>query len=234
MGAMAEAKMGGKVRRLRQERQMTQAQMAERLGISPSYLNLIENNQRPLTVPVLLKLAQGFSIDLEMFNAEEDGSLLDDLMEAFADQLFDAHGIKAGDLRELVGVAPSLGRALLALYRANRGSQVATRAPESAAEGADRMLDMPSGMPSEEVSDFISQNGNYFGSLEAAAQTLWSGQELSIETLHQDLARVLATRYAVDVAVMPTSAMGNLLREYKPLQRRLCLSELLPLSSRTF
>ena len=208
--------------------------MAERLGISASYLNLIENNQRPLTVPVLLKLAQHFSVDLDMFNAEEDGSLLDDLMEAFADPLFDAHGIKAADLRELVSVAPALGRALLALYRANRGSQVATRAPESAAEGEDRMLEMPSGMPSEEVSDFIAQHSNHFAPLEQAAQTLWSAQELSVESLYQDLTRVLATRYAVDVAVMPAEAMGNLVREYKPLQRRLCLSELLPMSSRTF
>jgi predicted transcriptional regulator/transcriptional regulator with XRE-family HTH domain len=226
--------MGGKVRRLRQDRHLTQAQMAEQLGISASYLNLIENNQRPLTVPVLLKLAQHFSVDLDVFNAADDGQLLDDLMEAFADPLFDAQGIKAGDLRELVGVAPNVGRAVLSLYRATRGSQMATRPPESAAEGEDRMLELPSGMPSEEVTDFIAQNGNHFPSLETAAQSLWGAQELSVETLHHDLARVLSARFAVDVAMMPASAMGNLLREYKPLQRRLCLSELLPVSSRTF
>ena len=231
---MAEARLGGKVRRLRQERQLTQAQMAERLGISASYLNLIENNPRPLTVPVLLKLAQHFSIAIDEFNAAEDGSLLDDLMEAFADPLFDAQGIKAGDLRELVSVAPSLGRALLTLYRATRGSQAPTRAPESASEGEAGMLDLPAGMPSEEVSDFIAQHNNYFAPLEAAAQSLWAAQELSVETLYQDLARVLSMRYAVDVAILPAEAMGNLVREYKPLQRRLCLSELLPMSSRTF
>src|SRR5579871_2827773 len=113
---MADVRIGGKLRRLRQERQLTQAQMAEQMGISASYLNLMENNQRPLTVPVLLKLAQRFAIDVEMFNASDEGQLLDDLMEAFADPLFDAQGIKAGDLKELVAVAPAVGRGVLALY----------------------------------------------------------------------------------------------------------------------
>jgi XRE family transcriptional regulator, fatty acid utilization regulator len=51
-----EARLGGKLRRLRRERKLSQAMMAEQLGISASYLNLLEHNQRPVTVPVLLKL----------------------------------------------------------------------------------------------------------------------------------------------------------------------------------
>ncbi|HEY1719941.1 MAG TPA: helix-turn-helix domain-containing protein, partial [Magnetospirillaceae bacterium] len=231
---MADVRMGGKLRRLRQERQLTQAQMAEQLAISASYLNLIENNQRPLTVPVLLKLAQRFSIDIEMFNAGDEGALLDDLMEAFADPLFDAQGIKAGDLKELVAIAPAVGRGILTLYRATRGSRTPTRPADAADVTADGEIELPSGMPSEEVSDFIAQNNNYFASLEQAAQNLWTTQGLSIESLYQDLSRALTMQYAVDVAVMPAAAMGNVLREYKPLQRRLCLSELLPVSSRIF
>ena len=50
-----KAMLGHKLRRLRRDRGETQAQMAERLGISASYLNLIENNQRPITVDLLLK-----------------------------------------------------------------------------------------------------------------------------------------------------------------------------------
>ncbi len=231
---MADIRMGGKLRRLRQERQQTQAQMAEQLGISASYLNLIENNQRPLTVPVLLKLAQRFGVDIEMFNAADEGALLDDLMEAFADPLFDAQGIKAGDLKELVAIAPSVARGILNLYRATRGSRMPTRPADAADVSDDGELEVPSGMPSEEVSDFLAQNNNHFASLEQAAQALWTGQGLSVETLYQDLTRVLTMQYAVDVAVMPAAAMGHVLREYKPLQRRLCLSELLPISSRTF
>ncbi|MBM3484049.1 MAG: helix-turn-helix transcriptional regulator, partial [Alphaproteobacteria bacterium] len=71
---MAERKVmvGQRVRRLRRERGLTQAQMAERLGVSTSYLNLIERNQRPVTVQFLLKLGQVFDIDLQRFAADDE------------------------------------------------------------------------------------------------------------------------------------------------------------------
>ena len=53
----AGAPLGAKVRALRRRAQVTQVQLASQLGISPSYLNLIEQNRRPLTAPLLLKLA---------------------------------------------------------------------------------------------------------------------------------------------------------------------------------
>ena len=56
-----DARLGGKLRRLRLENRLNQAQMAEQLGISASYLNLIEHNQRPLTVSVLLKLNRAYN-----------------------------------------------------------------------------------------------------------------------------------------------------------------------------
>ena len=45
--------LGAKLRALRRRENLTQVQLAERLEISPSYLNLIENNRRPLTAPIL-------------------------------------------------------------------------------------------------------------------------------------------------------------------------------------
>ena len=47
---MKAMRIGGRLRRLRQERHLTQAQMARELGISASYLTLLESNQRPVTV----------------------------------------------------------------------------------------------------------------------------------------------------------------------------------------
>mgnify|MGYP006122533911 CR=1 FL=1 len=60
---MAESRLGSKVRSLRRRQGLTQAKLAEKLGISTSYLNLIENNRRPLSAPVLIKLAQLFQVD---------------------------------------------------------------------------------------------------------------------------------------------------------------------------
>jgi len=64
--------LGAKVRALRRREHMTQVDLAERLGVSASYLNLIENNRRPLTAPLLIRIAQIFQLDLQSFASEED------------------------------------------------------------------------------------------------------------------------------------------------------------------
>ena len=112
--------LGGKVRRLRRERRQTQVELAERLGISASYLNLIEHNQRPLTLPLLAKLADVYGLELEAFSADEEARLAADLQEAFSDPLFEEEKPAQRELNELVGLSPTLSRSVLALYRAYR------------------------------------------------------------------------------------------------------------------
>jgi len=230
-----EARLGGKLRRLRRERKLSQATMAEQLGISASYLNLLEHNQRPVTVPVLLKLAQRFNIDVQSLTAEDDGRLVSELMEAFADPLFDANDVKVNDLTDLVAASPNLGQALLTLYRAYRsgrgnGKPTEERAPSDGEEGDA----VQAALPSEEVSDFIQQRRNHFKELESAAELLWREHALDIDHLGSQLVDVLARRFAVEVVIRPAGPMDGTLREYNPITRQLFLSEMLPLSSRSF
>src|SRR5260221_12577448 len=107
--------------------------MAEQLGIRATYLNLLEHNQRPVTVPVLLKLAQRFNVDVQSLTAEDDSRLVSELMEAFADPLFDANDVKVNDLTDLVAASPNLGQPRLPLYRAYRSGR-ATATPAQALE----------------------------------------------------------------------------------------------------
>src|SRR5713101_6692004 len=229
-----EARIGGKLRRLRQERKLSQATMAEQLGISASYLNLLEHNQRPVTVPVLLKLTQRFSIDVQSLTAEDDSRLVSELMEAFADPLFDADDVKVNDLTDLVSASPNLGQALLTLYRAYRSGRT-NATPAEAPEPLDGELgEVQAALPSEEVSDFIQQRRNHFKELEAAAEELWRDHELDIDNLTRQLVDILAQRFAVEVIIRPAGQMDGILREYNPITRQLFLSEMLPLSSRNF
>lgn len=114
---------GNKVRRLRRELGLAQVEMAKRLGISPSYLNLIEHNQRPLTLPVLLKLAESFDVDLRSFSKDEDTRLLADLTEVFIDPLFTEYAIDRETVNRVVETTPSVGQAVGALYRAYRNAR---------------------------------------------------------------------------------------------------------------
>ena len=81
--------LGRKVRALRTRERLTQAALAQRLGISPSYLNLIEHDQRPVSANLLLKLAQVFDLDLRALAATEDAKLVAELSEALVDPVFE-------------------------------------------------------------------------------------------------------------------------------------------------
>jgi predicted transcriptional regulator/transcriptional regulator with XRE-family HTH domain len=226
----APLRLGGRLRRLRQEVRLTQAQMAERLSISPSYLNLLEHNQRPVTVPVLLKLAQRFEVDLQRLTAEPDGHLGSELMEVFADPLFDGHALRPADIAEWASTAPHVARAVLTLYQAYRGHRAGTQPADDAGDEAT----VPVGMPTEEVADFLQSRGNYFKELEAAAEALRRDAALDGDTLIAPLVTHLSTRYAIDVEIRPATAGDPWLRRYDPTSRRLQLSELLPPPSRAF
>jgi len=112
--------LGHKVRRIRRDRAMSQVALAGQLGISPSYLNLIEHNQRQLTLPLLLKVSRLFEVDLEAFSDEDETRLLGDLIETFGDPLFRESRVDREDLLDIVNASPAACRAVVELYRAYR------------------------------------------------------------------------------------------------------------------
>ncbi len=114
------ARLGGKIRRLRGEAGLTQVELAKRLGISASYINLIEHNQRPLTVPLLLKLSGILEVDLQMLSEDEEGRILADLDEVLGDPLFADLGIGQQEMGELASLAPAACQAIVTCYRAYR------------------------------------------------------------------------------------------------------------------
>jgi predicted transcriptional regulator/transcriptional regulator with XRE-family HTH domain len=224
-------RIGGKLRRMRQERHMTQTQMAAELGLSPSYLNLIESNQRPVTVRVLLKLAERFQVELSALAPEDDERLSSHLLEVLSDPLFDGADVKTSDVRDLVSGLPAVAHAIVDLYEAY---QRRVSVLGSNAAGEDSSESGPTGLPSEEITEFLQRRLNHFPQLEEGAEALWVEHGLALHTLHQDLISLLSQRFAVDVEIAPSDAMRGELRRYNPLNRRLELSEMLALPSRTF
>ena len=169
---MSSLRLGNKVRSLRRRDGMSQTQLATRLEISPSYLNLIEHNQRPLTAQLLVKTAQLFKVDLSAFADDSQAQLAADLQEIFGDPLFDEHPLTTNDVRELADNAPA-ARAIVSLYQAYRSSVESTRALAAKLyDGRDFLGVDPAHFPSEEVNDVIQANVNYFPDLEAAAQQI--------------------------------------------------------------
>lgn len=227
-------RLGAKVRALRRKESLSQAQMALRLGISASYLNLIENDRRPLPAVVLLRLGQEFGVDLQGFAGSEDQRLVADLLEALSDPLFESHPLNAADVRELAQSSPQLAQAMLALYRAWQGAR---RSAESLASELD-LKDLtgvgPSHIPSEEVSDLIQQRMNHFAELEEGAERLWRDARLDAGDLHGSLTRYLSQSLGIGVKIARWAEQPGTLRRFDPERKTLYLSELLPTRSRTF
>lgn len=227
--------LGPKVRRLRRDQGLTQAQMALALGISPSYLNLIEHNQRPVTVPLLLKLGHNFGVDLQSFAEDEEGRLVGGLREVFADTLFDGSDIKNQDFQELAAVAPTLGQAIVQLYRAYRGAK------DDLLALGERITDHPGlnltgthGFAGDAVRDMFEAHTNHFAELEEAAESLWTEGRLERGDLYRGLVDYLLNNHSVRVRLLPSDVMGYAVRRFDRHGRRVLLSEMLAPSGRNF
>ncbi len=227
--------LGPKVRRLRREQGLTQAQMADQLGISASYLNLIEHNQRPVTVPLLLKLGVAFGVDIQTFAEDEESRLVAGLREVFADPLFAASDIKNQDFKELAAVAPTLGQAVVALYQAYREQRADLEALSERVADRDKLhVVQNAAFPLEEVRDFFHTHHNHFAELEEAAEALWADARLERSDIYGGLVSWLQTQHATRVRLMPADVMGYAVRRYDRHGRRILLSEMLAPSGRAF
>ena len=227
-------KLGAKVRSLRRRDSLTQTQLAQQLGISPSYLNLIEHDQRALTASLLVRVAQIFRVDLASFAEDNESRLAADLQEVFGDALFEEHPLNTSDMRELAQ-HPNVARAVTALYRAYKDSAESMRALSMKLfDGRDFQGIDPSHLPSEEVSDVIQHNMNYFPELEAAAENVARSNPLDRTDLFRSLATLLHEKHHVEVVVVPPARHRGAARVYDPQLRRLSISELLPMQSRIF
>lgn len=226
-------KLGGRVRRLRRQENLSQAALAAELGISASYLNLIEHNRRNLTVPILIKLAERFDLELSEIAESDEGRLSADLMEAFGDDLFGDIGLTNTDVRDLVSSNSTVARAILALYDRYRNirddAEMAVANPRSAndeAPASDRL-------PSEQVSDFLQARANHFPELEEAAERVGHDSALSGEDTLGAMSTFLTNTFGVRVVDLPEDE-SRAVRRFDPESRILALSNMLPAASRNF
>lgn len=115
---MAERKLfaGHAVRRLRRQAALTQAAMAEVLGISPSYLNLVERNQRPLSAALLVRLAESYDFDPRALTAGEPGGGEAAMRRRLADPLFADLEIDRNEIAEWLAGAPGGAEAFARAY----------------------------------------------------------------------------------------------------------------------
>ena len=221
---MARPLIGRTLRRLRMEKGLTQQALAVRLGISASYLNLIEHDQRAVTASLLIKLGEQLTVDLAALSGSRERQAEAGLREVFTDPLLGLDAVPEAEVKALAATAPQAAQAMLALYRAWR----VAREDSSG-------IALPSGrrvrLPTEEARDFFHDHANHFPVLEAVAEQICAELRASPSEMNHAIAERLRRTHGVTVSVGPQERH---LRRYDPASRRLDLSESLPSESRGF
>jgi predicted transcriptional regulator/transcriptional regulator with XRE-family HTH domain len=220
---------GAQLRKLRADLGLSQAAMAEELGVSVSYVNLVERNQRPLTAQLLIRLAEAYGIDPRDFSGADDGAALAAVDEVLADPLLSGMKVPKSEVKAALEAAPTLLAALRRLHGAYAGlSEAQSDGPrDSLGQAGDAV---------EEVRGVIEAAHNHFPVLDEAAEAL--GEGLRENAVGPDLLSALAERlkaaHGVRVVILPETEMGVTLRHYDRHRRRLMLSERLAPASLGF
>lgn len=211
---------GHAVRRLRRRNGLTQAAMAEALGISASYLNLIERNQRALPTGLLVQLAERFDFDPRALSAGEPGGGAEAIRRRLGDPMFADLEVDRGEVEEWLAAAPGGAEAFARAFdRVGGGGDVVAGAGDD---------------PAAAVRREIARWRNHFPDLDAAAEALADELRLIAADLYGALVERLRVRHGLAIRILPVEVMPDLLRRLDLHARQLQLSERLGVASRTF
>jgi transcriptional regulator with XRE-family HTH domain len=225
--------MGPRIRRLRRDLGLTQADMAADLEISAPYVALLERNQRPMTADMLLRLARTYTIDLADLAGDGGADNTARMQSILKEPMFSDIDIPALEISDLAVSYPGMAEAFLRLYTAYREEQLALadrRAPalaggalQAGSEGYD------ANDPVAEVRRFLAARRNNFAGLDDAAERLvqaTSGPSGFVERLK--------TRHKLQVRYLPPDVMLGSVRRLDLHRKQLLLEDSLDTASLNF
>ena len=199
--------------------------MAQTLRISPSYLNQIEHDVRPLTVAVLLRITEVFGVDATFFASEDDTRLVAELREVTLDRDV-AIDVDPAEVADMVSSHPALAHAMVNLHRRYRLTTAQLAAATEDRHSDSSGLSSGSGaitMPHEEVRDYFYQRQNYLHELDTAAEDLTIRMRMHRSELTRELADRLTRVHGVHIK-QRIDLGGTVLHRYDPVTKTLEIS----------
>ncbi|MCC1492060.1 short-chain fatty acyl-CoA regulator family protein [Cognatishimia sp. F0-27] len=227
---MKKTLIGPQLRQIRRRHGHSQAEMARQLGISPAYVNLLENNQRSLSVAVLLALSEHYGVDMRSLTQDSDHGRLADLRAATKDPAFSGEAPDLAELRAALDHAPQLVDRFLQLYQNHRTivEQVKRMADSGSAEA---LLTVT---PETAIHDFFRDHANHFDPLERTAEGLRVRIGGSSDDMYTLLKRQLRLEHAIQTEVVAHEQMQGALRFFDENAGRVQLSDALDHTNRIF
>lgn len=203
---MAKTYVGSHLRRLRESHRLSQVALADRLGISPSYLNQLERGKRPLTVSVLIRVTEEFGVDADFFATRDTARLAADVRIALRDRIA-AGKIGEADVAELTSHMPEIAAALVALHHQHQEAVDQTAALLEGYTGTGSVSVDP--QPHEEVRDFFYGKQNYVAELDEAAEEASQRWELEPDNVRDRLAAELVQQHGIRVVAVDDDAIQH-------------------------
>ena len=213
--------MGPRLRRLRRDLGLTQADMAADLDISASYVALLERNQRPLTADMLLRLARTYKLDMAEVAGDGGTEQTARLHAVLKDPMFADLDLPALATGDVAVNYPGITEALLRLYTSYREEHLAL------ADQGTTPDDAPD--PVAESRRFLAARRNSFPMLDDMAEKLAADAETE-----GGLTGWLRARHSLRVRRLPADVMAWSLRRYDRHRDAILLDDTLDTASSQF
>ncbi len=219
---MDSALIGQKLREIRLERGLPQADLARRLGISPAYLNLLEKGRRTMQFPLLLRALESLSVELDGFMASIGEKRPDDVLAALLDDpLAKTLELDEYDLARL-RAEPKAATTIAALFNLYKNTRAQLDTAMTKLEAGDPpRLDYA---PGDEVSDFLENHKNYFPELEEYASKVRADAALPMRFVSDQLVTALGDKFGLDVQLRAPRAGSSVVRSFDPETKSLVVS----------
>ncbi len=236
---MGKTYVGSRLRQLRRERDLSQASLAATLGLSASYVNQIEHDVRPLTVPVLLRITEAFGVDATFFSRDDDSRLLAEIQDVVLDKELCPSPVELQELSELVYNHPSVARTMVDMHRRYRNVRdklsLATDTRRRSDPDKPTASAQALSMPHDEVRDFFYARQNYLDALDTTAEGIASElgvERFSIRDTEEALAQRLKDRHGVEI--LTSSELDGTLHKFDADTGQLSLASRLATGQRAF
>lgn len=215
---------GPKVKRIRLSLNLTQTVMAQELEISPSYLNLIERNQRPITVQLLLKLSSVYDISPEQLQGDTQG-VVADLKEVFSDPLLQGELSSFDELFEMADMSPNVANGIMKLHRGYREALARLSELNSTLveKGQEAAFDQ-STVPADALRQTLENGNNHYEYLDHAAEEFSSQFDRKV-SLRTSLTDWLLKNHRITVQTLPIETMPDWRRRFDKHSLRIFISE---------
>lgn len=227
---MSKAFVGPQLRQLRRQHDQSQAEMAKALGVSSAYINMLESNQRSLSVRMLMALSEVYQVDWRKLVKDPPQTLMVDLRNILQDPLFEDDAPDLQELRAAIEHAPRLAECFVKLHGNHaRTLDKIMRQSESATRDA-----LAEASPETLIYNFFRSHDNYFDVLERAAEALHDEIPRSREDVFQGLRDRLHAIHTTQVVTRPAEDMQESLRIHDRQAGVVYLSEALDFQNRVF